>query len=95
MVPSETREQYAEEIRKTAKIASEALVKAFAAVPREDFVGAGPWTVLSRPELGQMRPQMTDVTDPKDLYQDVAVFLDRSKGLTNGNPSTQGNGLKT
>jgi protein-L-isoaspartate(D-aspartate) O-methyltransferase len=33
-------------------------------------------------------PQITDVTDPKDLYQDVAVFLDRSKGLTNGNPST-------
>jgi protein-L-isoaspartate(D-aspartate) O-methyltransferase len=88
MVPSETRKHYAEEIRTTAKIASEALIKAFAAVPREDFVGPGPWTVLSRPAAGQTQPQITDATDPKDLYQDVAVFLDRSKGLTNGNPST-------
>ena len=68
MVQSETRRHYAEEIRATAKIASEAVVKAFAAVPREDFVGAGPWTVLSR-SMGQMQPQITDVTDPKDLYQ--------------------------
>src|SRR5581483_5456010 len=88
MVPSKIRKHYAEEIRTTAKIASEALVKAFAAVPREDFVGAGPWTLLSRPAPGQSQPQITDVTDPKDLYQDAAVFLDRSKGLTNGNPST-------
>jgi protein-L-isoaspartate(D-aspartate) O-methyltransferase len=88
MVPPEARKQYAEEIRTTAKIASEALINAFAAVPREEFVGEGPWTILSRPAPGQMQPQLAEVTDPRELYQDVAVFLDHSKGLTNGNPST-------
>src|SRR6266446_3501961 len=88
MVPPETRERYAEEIRTTAKISSEALLNAFATVRREDFVGPSPWKVLSRPAPGQMQPQVTDVTDPCDLYRDVAVFLDSSKSLTNGNPST-------
>ena len=31
---------------------------------------------------------MTDVLDPCELYRDVAVYLDTSKSLTNGNPST-------
>jgi protein-L-isoaspartate(D-aspartate) O-methyltransferase len=88
MVSVEVKKRYVEEIRMTAKIASEALVGAFASVPREDFVGPGPWTVLSRPAAGQMQPQISEVTDPIDLYHDVAVFLDRSKTLTNGNPST-------
>ena len=35
MVPSETRKHYAEEIRATARIASEALINAFGAVPHK------------------------------------------------------------
>lgn len=88
MVPVEVKRRYVEEIRATAKIASDALVDAFASVPREDFVGPGPWTVLSQPAPGKMQPQISAATDPVDLYHDVAVFLDRSKTLTNGNPST-------
>jgi protein-L-isoaspartate(D-aspartate) O-methyltransferase len=88
MVPLETRKRYAEQIRTTAKISSEALLDAFASVPREDFVGQSPWKVLSRPAPGQMQPQVTDVSDPCELYKDVAVFLDSSRSLTNGNPST-------
>jgi protein-L-isoaspartate(D-aspartate) O-methyltransferase len=88
MVLPETRRRYAEEIRATAKIGSEALLNAFSTVPREDFVGPSPWKVLSRPAPGQMQPHVTDASDPRELYRDVAVFLDSSKSLTNGNPST-------
>jgi protein-L-isoaspartate(D-aspartate) O-methyltransferase len=88
MVSPETRRHYADEIRATAKIGSEALLDAFSTVPREDFVGPGPWKVLSRPAPGQMQPHVTDVSDPCELYRDVAVYLDSSKSLTNGNPST-------
>src|SRR5258708_27659231 len=88
MVPPETRKRYAEEIRTAAKINSEALLNAFASVPREDFVGQGPWSVLSRPAPGQRQPEVTVVTNPCELYRDVAVYLDSSKSLTNVNPST-------
>jgi protein-L-isoaspartate(D-aspartate) O-methyltransferase len=89
MVPPETRKRNAEEIRTAAKINSEALLNAFASVPREDFVGQGPWSVLSRPAApGQRQPEVTDVTAPRELYRDVAVYLDSSKSPTNGNPST-------
>src|SRR5258708_4454462 len=88
MVPPETRKRYAEETCSAANINSEALLKAFANVRREDFVGQGPWRVLSRPAPGQRQPQVTEVSDPCELYRDVAVSLDSSKTLTNGNPST-------
>jgi protein-L-isoaspartate(D-aspartate) O-methyltransferase len=41
------RRSYAEELRFTAHIRSVAVRAAFAAVPRERFVGAGPWRVRS------------------------------------------------
>jgi protein-L-isoaspartate(D-aspartate) O-methyltransferase len=87
MMPAEIRNRYAEDLRSTVKLRSEALVQAFARVPREHFVGKAPWRLLARMP-GQMQPQILDTTDPKDLYSDVAVYLDPSKNLTNGNPST-------
>ena len=41
------RRFFAEEIEAVAKLRSPRLVDAFAAVPRERFLPAGPWTVLS------------------------------------------------
>jgi hypothetical protein len=41
------RRSYAEELRFTAHLDSPAVVAAFASVPRERFVGAGPWRVRS------------------------------------------------
>jgi protein-L-isoaspartate(D-aspartate) O-methyltransferase len=35
-----------------------------------------------------MQTQMADVTDPAELYRDVAILLDPSRSLTNGNPGT-------
>jgi hypothetical protein len=39
----QARHGYAEELRFTARVSSPAVVNAFAAVPRERFVGPGPW----------------------------------------------------
>ena len=88
MVSKETRRLYAEEVGTMANIGSAALLEALAVVPREDFVGQGPWKILSKPAPGQKQPQMTEVSEPSELYRDVAVFLDAKKMLTNGNPST-------
>jgi len=41
------RRFYAEEIRFTANVRSPALVEAFARVPREKFLGPGPWEIAS------------------------------------------------
>ncbi|MGA7795314.1 MAG: methyltransferase domain-containing protein [Candidatus Acidiferrales bacterium] len=87
MVANDIRQRYAEEIRTNSNLASPALLKAFAGVPREEFVGSGPWKVLSRVP-GQMQAQVADVTDPAELYRDVAIMLDPSRSLTNGNPGT-------
>jgi len=87
MVPTDIRQRYAEEIRANANFTSPALLRVFASVPREEFVGPGPWKVLSRMP-GQMQPQVEEVTDPAELYHDVAIVLDPSRSLTNGNPGT-------
>ena len=88
MVSAETRQRYAEEIRKNSKVNSTALLQAFAKVPREYFVGNGPWKILAQPAAGNSQPQVAEVTDPAELYRDVAVLLDPSRNLTNGNPGT-------
>jgi protein-L-isoaspartate(D-aspartate) O-methyltransferase len=87
MVAADIRQRYAEEIRTNTNVTSGALLKAFASVPREEFVGAGPWRVLSR-VARQMQPREADITDPAELYHDVAIYLDPSRSLTNGNPGT-------
>src|SRR5262249_12935025 len=84
---TDIRQQYAEEIRTNTKTTSAPLLRAFSSVPREKFVGSGPWQVLSRVP-GQMQPQVAEVTDPEDLYHDVAIMLDPARSLTNGNPGT-------
>jgi protein-L-isoaspartate(D-aspartate) O-methyltransferase len=87
MVATNIRQQYAEEIRANTSITSAALLKAFADVPREEFAGSGPWKVVSRAP-GQLQFQVAEVTDPANLYHDVAILLDPSRSLTNGNPGT-------
>ena len=88
MSTAEPRELFAQQVKTAANIQSESLVRALATVPREEFVGAGPWRILARPAPGQMQPIISDVSDPIELYADVAVYLDQSRTLTNGNPST-------
>lgn len=79
------RREYAQKIRALAEIRSDALVRAFAAVEREAFVGPGPWQILRLPEV--TRYETTPDADPRRLYENVLVALDASRNLNNGEPA--------
>jgi protein-L-isoaspartate(D-aspartate) O-methyltransferase len=75
------RRRYAEMMTEPVSGADSRLRAAFAKVPREDFLGPPPWTLLG---MGY-RPMTT--SDPAELYHDVLISLDEAKGLNNGSPS--------
>ena len=79
------RGYYAEELRAVANLQSEALVRAFAKVPREHFLGPGPWQVfgaLNRSPIGRRKD-----ADPRHLYHNLLVVIDAARHLNNGYPS--------
>ncbi|BCG86437.1 SAM-dependent methyltransferase [Mesorhizobium sp. 113-3-9] len=57
------------------------LEEVFASVPREAFLGPGPWTIVA----GNGRVT-TPSADPSHIYQNVLVALDADKGINNGEP---------
>jgi protein-L-isoaspartate(D-aspartate) O-methyltransferase len=78
------RQYYAEELRAVANLQSETLVRAFAKVPREHFLGPGPWQVRNPDFDGYW---MTKDADPRRLYHNILVAIDPSRHLNNGHPS--------
>ena len=76
------RRDYAARMLRLAGIEDAAVEGAFAAVGREDFLGPGPWTVLTSAGTIELTGD-----DPRLLYEDVLVVLDRERGLNNGSPS--------
>ncbi len=76
------RQLYAEQLQAQTHMSSRALFKAFATVPRERFVGPGPWRVLGSGEFW-----MTEDADPRHVYRNVLIALDEAKGINNGQPS--------
>jgi protein-L-isoaspartate(D-aspartate) O-methyltransferase len=58
------------------------LAEAFAATPRERFVGPGPWRVFT---AGGYIETPTD--DPAFLYQDVTVAVEAEGQINNGQPT--------
>jgi protein-L-isoaspartate(D-aspartate) O-methyltransferase len=79
------RRWYAEELRFTAKVSSPAVIDAFAMVPRERFVGPGPWRIKSPMSLAEY--WTTGDADPRHVYHDVLIALDEARGINNGQPS--------
>lgn len=88
------RRLYAERIRVKASLRSEALAEAFAAVPREHYLGPGPW-LIKKEGRGLLRRlderlrgeyRLTEDADPRRIYRDVHVAIDPSRGLNNGRP---------
>ncbi|HUK10972.1 MAG TPA: methyltransferase domain-containing protein [Stellaceae bacterium] len=85
MTTERARQYYAEELRFTAAVRSPALVAAFAAVPRERFLGGGPWRIKSPMNLAAY--WTSPDADPRHVYHDVLVALDEERGINNGQPS--------
>jgi len=76
------RKFYAEFIVRSSGSTDDRLIAAFAEVPREDYVGAGPWQVFVGsgylPSIG---------VDPAFLYQDILIGLATDRKINNGQPS--------
>ena len=88
------RRFFAEELEAVCRLQSPRLVDAFAAVPRERFLRAGPWTVIA--DSGEsavtgatpVRTQPTPDDDPARVYHNIAVAIDVARELFNGQPAT-------
>ena len=76
------RRLYAEELCRLNSISSPNLLAAFATVPRERFVGPGPWAIQS-----SGTSWFTQDADPTHVYRDALIALDESRHLNNGQPS--------
>jgi len=88
----ECRSFYAREVKFAANPATPGLVEAFARVPREKFLGPGPWQIGSAEgramsAAGLMQMAYVSVEDPRDVYHNVVLSLDRAKDINNGQPS--------
>ncbi|MBM3532253.1 MAG: methyltransferase domain-containing protein [Alphaproteobacteria bacterium] len=76
---SQARRWFAEELRVTSPIRrNESVVDAFATVPRERFLGPGPWHLL--PFTRPNDPYLTPDDDPVWVYHDVLIAIDRKRG---------------
>jgi protein-L-isoaspartate(D-aspartate) O-methyltransferase len=78
---ADARRAYARWLAQRVGRAGSRLEAAFAATPRERFVGPPPWLLLGS-DFGRV-----PTSDPRDLYQDVLVSLDLERGINNGQPS--------
>jgi protein-L-isoaspartate(D-aspartate) O-methyltransferase len=78
---------FAEELEAVVALSTPALVEAFATVPRERFLPPGPWTVQGE---FLTAPRRTPDGDPRHVYHNVALGIDPSRMLFNGQPGTIG-----
>lgn len=85
MTIDDIRAFYASELKSTTRMRSGRLEAAFAKVPRENFVGPGPWRIKSPWGLGEY--WTSEDADPRHVYHDVLIALDAAHGINNGQPS--------
>ena len=81
--PVAIRLYYARMLASRMRVTDERLINAFAGVPRERFVGSGPWKI---PSFTGKTFLLTPSEDLAFLYQDTVVSLVDEKGLNNGEP---------
>ena len=84
MTSEDARRYFAEDLRVTHGLRSTRLVDAIAATPRERFLPAGPWLLRGPYDTGV---RSSDDADPRHVYHDVAIGIDPSRNLFNGQPS--------
>jgi protein-L-isoaspartate(D-aspartate) O-methyltransferase len=80
------RRFYADEIEAVANLTTPGLVDALATVPRERFLGPGPWVVRGEADFAAA-PRTTPDDDPRRVYHNCAVAIDPARQLFNGAPS--------
>lgn len=95
MTIEECRAFYAQEVRFAASLSTPGLVEAFAKVPREKFMGPGPWQIGSADTratsaAGLVQMSYITVEDPREVYHNVVISLDRAKDINNGQPGALG-----
>jgi protein-L-isoaspartate(D-aspartate) O-methyltransferase len=78
------RRTFAEDVAVASKVTNRRVIDAFARVPREAFLGPGPWTIRG---AGMSAPQQTVTAAPTEVLRDVSVALDAARDLYNGAPS--------
>jgi len=90
MEMDQRRRFFAEEIEAVCKLRSPRLVEALATVPREAFLPPGPWTVRADVDfLGAgAKTALTADADPARVNHNIAVAIDPSRQLFNGQPGT-------
>jgi protein-L-isoaspartate(D-aspartate) O-methyltransferase len=77
------RRRFAEKIAKRQKITDARLIEAFATVPREGYLGPGPWHVLNKtPDY-----VVTESDDPALVYVNAPIALDPARRINNGEPA--------
>jgi protein-L-isoaspartate(D-aspartate) O-methyltransferase len=77
------RRAFARQMMLHAGAPDEALERAFATVPREDFLGKEPWRLVRLGGADTVLPE----NDPVYLYQDALFSLVPGSGINNGSPS--------
>lgn len=80
---SAVRHHYAKQVMAASGVKDSRIEAALAKLPREQFLGPGPWRMMRQAPNYEMTPD----DDPVHLYQDVLVGLNHQKGLNNGQPS--------
>jgi protein-L-isoaspartate(D-aspartate) O-methyltransferase len=79
------RTAYARHVLGAAVVENDRLAAAFAAIHREDFLGAPPWPIIRWFRNGDYVSSPDD--DPVHLYTDVLVGIVPERRLNNGQPS--------
>jgi protein-L-isoaspartate(D-aspartate) O-methyltransferase len=77
------RRAFGKQIMAAAGMPHERLAAAFASVPREHFLGPGPWPILRWSRGYERSPS----DDPVYLYSDDLIGIDPAREINNGQPS--------
>src|SRR5258708_4857380 len=79
------RKRYADLVAQTAKLRSLRLMRALGEIPREEYLGPGPWKTMRF--VYPLKYDDTPDADPAHIYDDLLVALDPERRLNNGLPS--------
>jgi protein-L-isoaspartate(D-aspartate) O-methyltransferase len=93
MTVNQYRQFFAEEISAVANPHTVGLVDAFATVPRENFLGPGPWQIVNTglgcsAAVSECMYRPTPDADPRHLYHNVLIGIDPERSLNSGHPSS-------